>query len=288
MEGKGEHGLIEIDPILKICTCPKTGKVFRHPVSVGDGHVYEQSYVNDWITKNGFVSPITKKKILNYTIVIQLRAFLNDLFEKYPHLENLRFEMYKVKWTIPHTAKEANEFIKKGDWKRLRECEQIDISNVGYEAIIHLLNSWDAFVHAVDHCVDLEAPVDQYKWTIMNRACRAGLNKQIRYLISKGANVCHNCPNDGWSPIKQYFSAVGSRWEVETVEAMVGAGADLYAKCNSGKSGIDMFFSSNSGKSKLGIIPYINPELTQLSMFGDSEEAKLAYEKRVLEWNENK
>ena len=92
---------MEIKASIKNITCPITQFIFRHPITLSDGHTYEYEAIHNWLSTHK-TSPITNKNVeLHHNINYTIKSIVNEMFENKVIEENMLYPDYEINNILP-------------------------------------------------------------------------------------------------------------------------------------------------------------------------------------------
>jgi len=257
---------VNLDLSIDLFVCPLSHEIFNDPVVAEDGHLYERSAIDEWLTGNES-SPITREPIGNklvesYTIKNIIEAML---------IQNpkMKEQQFKVDNTYNKNLSKIHSFITNEQFDKLLNYTKYNLETLIKNSLFTILlngasskvikyvidnsldldcdtlmgkkpvhyvcisGKTDIIKHMFDKGVNLEAK-DETDWRPIHHVCYNSNQEMVRYLLEKKVSL--DCKTKyGWLPIH----AICNYSSAEMIKAFIKTGIGLNAK-------ISMYNGSNA------------------------------------------
>ena len=199
--------------------CPITKQYFLEPVIAADGHIYEKTAIERWLSNNN-TSPLTNQVLENKILqkIHIINRILNDTITEKPQIKNEQYEK-------EYTYQDAEKFIKEKKYDELLKCTNFNIDS----CIKNILKTAPIYIqkHVID-CSKLNAQY-KYNYTLLHFACEYGKFEIVKYLVDKNANLEFKT-----STYLTPLHLVCRYGTIESIKYLIDHNADLTAKTCSG------------------------------------------------------
>ena len=231
-----------MEEVFNYLICPISGKIFYEPVLADDGEVYEfQEFLK--LTKNKKPSPISNKILKDFSFVKNIKSFIDNIQDKYPEIKKLRYENSEdTNLSKDHILNKniIQKILENGEYDKLLNYSNFMLQYFNINQLKNLLKyaSKDVSKYVIDNCQNIDVPIYNESWTLLNYVCNKKIGWVIDYLIEKGANIENVCDGDGWRPIHQIIQIMNSS---EYTKKFIDIGADIITPNNNDESPLGIY-----------------------------------------------
>jgi hypothetical protein len=238
--------------LIKLISCPITGKIFYMPVIGSDNVVYEAEAAIELI-ENKTVSPISGKKLdKNIIVVLNLKSLIDLVLKSF---ENLREQQYKCSTNITNLyhfskAEILTIFMERTNYNSLLKYDNFKMDDIENYCFADFLKfaPYDVVVHFINHCDNLHYrfPDSPGTWNVINYIFRCGTQEVVKYVLKTYPDLDYeNESSEGWRPIHQ----IASSYDGESVRLILDNGADPLTKTSDNITGFEYIISAQDAQT---------------------------------------
>jgi hypothetical protein len=224
--------------LIKLLSCPITGKIFRVPMIGSDNTVYEGEILFDMI-ENKKKSPVTDEILKkDVRVVITMKTFIDTLEEEVDSVKENRYVPKNDISKMYHFSKSdiLSIFGSRKNYQRLLKYDEFVIEDMDSHLFVDMLKcaTSDVIIHILDRLNNLEHTWSN--WSIINYICRYAKEDIIIHMIKTYPTLDWNHPcQNSWRPIHQ----IAIKYSDTCVKEFLNLNVDLLEKNNECISGLE-------------------------------------------------
>jgi hypothetical protein len=175
--------------------CPITLQIFCEPVMASDGHIYERVAIDEILSKNNPVSPITKETLTKTLVTSHVSISIRDeILQKYPDLKK---DVYVPIKTHTKYKDQVSQIIKDKQFQHLLHIIEFQPKLFVKDDLMVLFQngSNDVIKYVIDNLVDINQSRGNNMWRIPHYICRYCNGEIIQYMLkTTDVKLCMQTP----------------------------------------------------------------------------------------------
>ena len=237
-----------LNSILNELTCPLSKKLFLNPVVTNDNYVYEANELEKWISVKGLVSPMDETVTIqpNYTLVFTIKSYIDDLVEKIPKLQEMRYVQTNELQTYMSNRNKIYGYINGKQFDNLLDYINYSLVDLGQKIEFLIQNApLNVLKHIFDNCIDINSTITiksiegNSQWNIIHCVSRWGKVNILEHLIEKGLDINLQTNKEKWTPLHLAIFSMYYNKQNDSIKYLIENGANIFLTDYNGMSSLD-------------------------------------------------